>query len=119
MLDEWLIWWTNSTDVYLIDALTGDRELGPSCFPEYLGVEYRSRNGRNGRSRLWVPPGCSVQGIPWDSDRLICRVLANEENSYAGIVFRKEDALLVLSYPGLVTDQALNHVTISDVQVPF
>ena len=116
---EWLIWWTNFSDCQTINAACGNGEDGPSLFPSYIQKEYRGRQGRSGRCRLWVPEGCPVTEVPWNAARAICKALSYEKNSYAGILIRKEDAMSVLSYPGIVTDLNLNHVMIHDVQVPF
>lgn len=47
MTEKFLIWWTNQNDCERITPL--------DSWPTWLYDEFRSRCGRAGRGRLWVP----------------------------------------------------------------
>jgi hypothetical protein len=91
-----LIWWTDEIDY---------RQMGtdlPASVPEMIRGEYRSRYGRCGRGRLWVPPGIDLKRIPWDETSKAARHL--ESRSYGGIVFHAADLSAVIDLPGIVTN---------------
>lgn len=93
---EYLIWWTNQSDCERIVPL--------DTWPVYLGKEYSSRLGRNGRGRLWVadeveksPHGIAVD---WDAGKnWLCRAAGD----CAGIVIKGEHLGEVQFLPGFVT----------------
>lgn len=98
---DYLIWWTNQADCERIVPL--------DTWPVYLYDEYQSRQGRNGRGRLWVssklkdaPQGTDL----WDTtNNWLCRAAQDA----AGIVIKAEHLKQVQFLPGFVTtfDMAL------------
>lgn len=95
-----LIWWTAQEDYEKIgDDLEGD-------YPEYLKREYRSRMGRAGRGRLWVPSDIDLKEIPWDEKKPAARLASTR----GGIAIHMRDAKLVFGLPGYLTDLEMNFV---------
>lgn len=91
-----LVWWTPND---IIQNKTG--------WPEYIKAQYDSRRGRNGRGRLWVDRQFGEVAIePWPETPF-----AEYIGEYmGGIVIRAEDADIVKSASGVVTDLSLNIV---------
>jgi hypothetical protein len=109
--DRPLIWWTTSAEINLVLA---DAAVVASM-PPYLLFEARSRAGRNGRGRLWVPLEIDFDGVPGGafigSDLDVKPIAAHiERESLGGIVFRRQDWATVAGLPGLVTDENLELV---------
>jgi hypothetical protein len=101
--DRFLIWWTNQSDCERIAPL--------DSWPTWLYDEFRSRLGRHGRGRLWVPGlwdkdapgGVSVE---WDTgNNWLCRAA----DDAGGIVIPADALRHVQFMPGFVTtfDMAL------------
>lgn len=97
---DYLIWWTNQSDCERIEHLGLAGQLGH--WPEYIFEEFGSRNGRNGRGRLWVslklrptPP----EEADWDDEAAVCKMAADA----GGIVIVDSDANEVRHLPGFVT----------------
>lgn len=93
MTDDYLIWWTNQSDCERITPL--------DIWPVYLANEFRSRSGRAGRGRLWVPVGIGIHEAEakWDDGNWLCRIA----NDAGGIVIRARDVRCVQFLPGFVT----------------
>jgi hypothetical protein len=100
-----LIWWTNQADCEAIDDAFPNGGMIAS-FPAYLQDQYASRYGRNGRGRLWVSSRFGKAGISdWPSTPMgqILGERSRLGQTYAGIVIRDEDALLLDEMPGIIT----------------
>jgi hypothetical protein len=103
MTDRFLIWWTNQGDCERITPL--------DSWPTWLYDEFRSRYGRPGRGRLWVPQlwkNDAPKGITveWDDGKnWLCRAA----NDAGGIVIPADALRHVQFMPGFVTtfDMAL------------
>lgn len=94
---NYLIWWTSQRACRELD------QLDLSHLPDYIQVEFRSRNGRNGRGRLWVPDHIAVEEIEWPEKPGAW--LADE---CGGIIIDAKDLKAVFSLPGFITDLELN-----------
>lgn len=95
-----LIWWLSQDECEAIG------HYPPGSVPEYIRLEYRSRLGRNGRGRLWVPSQFGAVGIHWDTTKPATRLAEKR----GGIVIFASDAVHVFSLPGFLTDLKLNFV---------
>jgi len=96
-----LIWWLSQADCTAIGE-----EL-PGRFPDYLQSEYRSRFGRPGRGRLWVPMGFpNVSVDPWPDSPLAKYV----ESQCGGLVFSLMDLFLFEEMPGIITTLKLRRI---------
>lgn len=100
MADEYLIWWTNQEDC--------DRIVPLESWPVWLYDEFRSRQGRAGRGRLWVSlrlaDAPKTVTIEWDS---LTNWLCLAANTAGGIVIRREDLRHVQFLPGFITTFAM------------
>lgn len=100
MTDRYLIWWTNQNDCERIVPL--------DIWPKYLADEFESRQGRNGRGRLW----CSSKlknapesvTIDWDT---LTNWLCKAAEDAGGIVIKADDVKAVQFLPGFVTTFAM------------
>ena len=112
---DYLIWWVSEQDCEKIDqaGLVQEEENWSGTverrwvegLPEYINVEFWSRNGRPGRSRLWVHPSLDLPSgfrVGWDVDSTGARKTIFYD--YGGIVIRTEDKPVVIALPGFVTD---------------
>lgn len=102
MTEKYLIWWTSQEDCEAIAPL--------DSWPTWLYDEFRSRNGRPGRGRLWVPPVfASDKDMPdeaaWKADNWLCA--AAESKSAGGIVIPSFALRHVQFLPGFVTTFAM------------
>jgi len=97
-----LIWWLIERDYPLFRPEDLDR------LPDYIRDEVRSREGREGRGRLWVPAEIDCEEINWDDQNPLCRLISSE--SAGGIVFHQRDFDKVMNLPGFVTDINCNRV---------
>lgn len=96
---EVVIWWTNQKDCDNI----GD--YNTKNLPTYILEQFKSREGRNGRGRLWVEDFLgSVEINPWPNNRLGNLL----ERDYAGIAIDAKDIDSIKSLPGLITDLKLD-----------
>ena len=100
MADKYLIWWTNQNDCERIVPL--------DTWPKYLYNEFQSRDGRNGRGRLWCPDkfkdAPSGVTIEWDS---LTNWLCKAASDAGGIVIKADDMAQVQFLPGFVTTFAM------------
>lgn len=100
-MTDYLIWWTNQSDCERIVQL--------ETWPTYLADEFQSRDGRNGRGRLWVPKDISDDApdgvtIDWDeNNNWLCKAASDA----GGIVIRASDVRHVQFLPGFVTTFAM------------
>lgn len=100
-MSRFLIWWTNQEECEAVGE-----QIEQSSVPDYLKSEFRSRVGRNGRGRLWVPDHIDLKGIEWDTAKPASRLA----ESRGGIVLDADDSLLVFYLPGFLTDLELNFI---------
>jgi hypothetical protein len=98
-MNSFVIWWTSQYECEEVESMNLQ-------LPEYIDVEFRSRLGRNGRGRLWVPENIPVKGIEWDKSKPAARLCEKR----AGIVLAKEHIKYVINLPGFCTDLELNFV---------
>ena len=99
--DEYLIWWLDQFEAERLYDLLDQIDL-----PEYIKVEVRSRYGRSGRGRLWVPRHIDLQEILWDDDK----VTAKLASKCGGIVFEPKHYDYISILPGFITDLNLDFV---------
>lgn len=103
--EECLIWWTSQDNYETMEGMDRDH------WPEELAIEYRSREGRNGRGRLWVPhqwmnnPDMKIE---WKNSDPMFKALGD---NYGGIVFRRDFYPLISNLPGLFTDFDMNVIS--------
>lgn len=103
--EDCLIWWVSQTDQEVMAAV--DR----SHWPDELAIEYRSREGRNARGRLWVPTEWMNQPdmrVEWKDGDPMFDALGED---YGGIVLRRDFYHLIANQPGLVTDFDMNIIS--------
>jgi hypothetical protein len=97
------IWWLNQRDC---ESLGENPPL-----KGYLLEEFRSREGRAGRGRLWVstefPEFPSFVQYSPEAEKRLAVLGAGD---YGGIVIRPEDLDFCQGTPGLVTDPQANRV---------
>lgn len=74
--------------------------------PIYIKNELASREGREGRGRLWVPKDIDLEEIPWDDNHPNAQRVTNE--SAGGIVFHSSDRQALAGLPGLITELNLD-----------
>ena len=98
-MTDYLIWWTNQSDVERVEYLGLDGQLGH--WQKYLKDEFASRNGRAGRGRLWMPDEFTdaPQEAEFGPTNPVCRMAAD----CGGIVIRDGDFEQVCHLPGFVT----------------
>lgn len=97
MAEKFVIWWTSQEDWERITPL--------DSWPTWLYDEFRSRGGRAGRGRLWVPQ-LWTKGVPegvsveWDvANNWLCGIA----NDAGGIVIPIDALRHVQFLPGFVT----------------
>jgi hypothetical protein len=100
-LNRYAIWWTTSEESRTISR---HFECLPTWCPDYLQDEWRSRVGRNGRGRVWVPAvlGGRVPRVEFNNEN----PSALEEyvsEQCAGIVICAEHVDRLAHLPGIVT----------------
>lgn len=96
MAEQYLIWWTSQEDCEAITPL--------DSWPMWLYDEFRSRNGRAGRGRLWVPPlfaSDAPEEAKWSIDNWLCA--AAEIKSAGGIVIPAHALRHIQFLPGFIT----------------
>jgi hypothetical protein len=109
-MNTFLIWWTNQHDCEEVGSYRGAVDV-----PDYISSEFRSRYGRPGRGRLWIPNSLSAEvpvppiSIPFPETPL-ANVLGN---SYGGIVIRARDVECLRDLPGVITDLAVRRIEVS------
>jgi hypothetical protein len=91
----YIIWWTTQADCEIVEA------INPDWWPEVLSVSFRSRQGRNGRARLWCEIQDAPDGATWDDNSPLCRAI--EEHSAGGIVLHVRDRKALRGLPGVIT----------------
>jgi hypothetical protein len=96
VLLELCIWWLTQMDcAHITEGLI-------EKLPEYIAQEYRSRQGRAGRGRLWVAETFGEVDCTWSDDNPVCRMLT--QLSAGGIVFVASDICALPKNIGVVTD---------------
>jgi hypothetical protein len=96
-LPDYYIWWTSQRACREID------QLDIVHLPEYIQTEFTSRNGRNGRGRLWVADHIDIEEIEW-----LEKPGAWLAAECGGIVIDPNDLKFVFKLPGFVTDLELS-----------
>ena len=92
-----IIWWLSQEDC------RGLSEAQRAALPEPLQQALTSREGRNGRGRLWMCGDVALEGIPWPT-RENSNVRHIEDTSAGGIVVNRLELVHLKGLPGLVTD---------------
>ena len=105
--ERFLIWWTNQADHERAAMVLEATGLMPT-WPKYLRDQFRSRQGRAGRGRLWAADQFATDpvvaaGVAWDEAKPLC-MMADDAG---GIVIRAEDHHRVVMLPGFVTTFAM------------
>jgi len=96
-----LIWWLSKDEQAQIKPKQWLR------VPIYIKNELTSREGREGRGRLWVPKDIDLEEIPWNDNHPNAQRIMNE--SAGGIVFHASDQEALAGLPGLITDLKLDN----------
>jgi hypothetical protein len=123
--EVFLIWWLTQEDCEAIgephdtsEWSVEERETIPEGFipgwyrlelspwPDYLKEEYRSRYGRAGRGRLWVPAGIPIMSVLIPDDH----PLTSRIDRSGGILFHERDLIFVKDLPGMITTLRLDLV---------
>jgi len=94
------IWWLSQQDC----AVIGD-DL-PTWLPDWVQSQYRMRQGRPGRGRLWVADesGFKGPGVRWPEPPTAIQAY---ESACGGTVLPAELVPRLMHLPGLVTDLQL------------
>lgn len=111
------IWWLSQEDCEAIEAMidySHEYESGsyyPNVekslrVPRYIAVEYRSRLGRAGRGRLWVPFDIPLTECVWDDELAVCQRAAK----CGGIVVHMRDWRKLRYLPGFITDTEMRYL---------
>lgn len=104
------VWWLDQAATEAVRAwlgASGSAGWPASPWPAYLREEFRSREGRAGRGRLWVSAHLAAEGVavePWPPGPVGEWILAS---GAAGIVLLGTDVPALVDLPGLVTDLRL------------
>lgn len=104
-MEGFYVWWLSEAEYTKIPTEVFD------TLPTYLAEECRSRDGRNGRGRLWIssklnaPTGSQCE---WDDRNPVCQKIVQE--SAGGIFFLPEDLGRLPKDIGFVTDQKCHFV---------
>ncbi len=97
------IWWVNQADTEMAEALLTVNQLS---LPEYVLNELYKRSGCLGGGKLYIGlPDCKVDVTDAFAHG---GSVAFHLYDYRGIVIRLEDAPLLRSAPGILTDTNLN-----------
>ncbi|MET0374012.1 MAG: hypothetical protein ABW128_07110 [Rhizorhabdus sp.] len=115
--EDVVVWWTTQQEHKTVSAMMSDDPELARDWPEWLLVELSSRQGRNGRGRLWNAQHGRwlVGGIhPWPDTALAARLGADEGGS-GGIVLPVDQLPLVIGLPGVVTNARLERLRIQSV----
>ena len=99
-----LIWWLTQEDYHGFEPC---QESNPLCIPDYAWVEFRSRYGRSGGGRLWVPDHLDRTnwGIDPDDPRWTPKLMES-----GGIVIEPKDAEACLKWGGTITTLTLDPI---------
>ncbi len=104
MSEPYVIWWLDQAACELAVALGAAN----ADWPDYIKSEFKSRYGRAGRGRLWVPLGFKdFKDIDWQSEDPASIAVGAD---CGGIVIHHSDVYHVLSWPGFVTDRELQPI---------
>jgi hypothetical protein len=119
------IWWLSQEDCEALETMIDySRGFIPSdgggvysyepCvtrslrIPGYIAREYRSRLGRPGRGRLWIPPEIPVTECVWDDELPVCQ----RAISCGGIVVHARDWHKLRDLPGFITDLEMRYLSV-------
>lgn len=106
---ELVIWWLDQEATETIGAAS--YYFG---WPAYIRDEFHSRMGRNGRGRLWVADGITLEEILWpDTPTAECA------GECGGIVIHRADLHHIHGLPGFVTDTAMNEIPFTGEPMPI
>ena len=100
--DNTLIWWTSQMDAEEVSF----HKCHLDKLPKYMADEFRSRYGRSGRGRLWVPAGLGPTSIEWNLASTVVDYCAGA----GGIIFNKKDLRCMTGVPGKITDLRMNPI---------
>lgn len=100
---DYLIWWLSQ------EACEQIGDLPQPIWPVYIQEEFMDRWGRAGRGRLFIHKdmrhfNLQVDESHFQTNNPLIRAIDEE---CGGIVIRREDGLIISSYPGFITDFSL------------
>ena len=109
-MNNLIVWWLSQNDYKALEKVQLSKTV-----PAYIVTEVCSRDGRNGRGRLWI------NGAVWKKNEK--HLIINIPEKYwstplaeylaefcGGIVIRKSDYKYVKNFPGIFTDLKLKRV---------
>lgn len=104
-MTSYLIWWTSQADYERITPL--------DTWPVWLHAEFRSRQGRAGRGRLWIFDEWADSPVEatWDESKWTCQIAADA----GGIVIPLNDLHHVWFLPGFITNFAMELPTLTEL----
>jgi hypothetical protein len=105
------IWWL---DQPAWEAAERDHRSQLAHLPRYLIREFRSREGRGGRLRLWVAPHLprNVRAAPMGKTNGAWPAYLNDD--MGGLVFEAQYLPLLAGLPGVITDLRLRQIPRTD-----
>lgn len=110
MNEDYVIWWLDEAAYKLAEAFGA----ATADWPEYIQREFKSRGGRPGRGRLWVPLEFKFEGITWREGTPEFDEVGKD---CGGIVIKREDAHHLAGWPGFITDDQLRLITPEPVTI--
>ncbi len=117
--EGYAIWWLSQDDCEILESMIDyetQYEVGsyyPNVvislhIPLYIAKEYRSRLGRAGRGRLWVPPEINITECVWSGELSVCQRAAE----CGGIVVHMRDWQKLRNLPGFITDIEMRYLKV-------
>lgn len=108
-MTSFVVWWTNQEES---EEVCTRVESGTWNAPEYIKDMVISRQGRNGRGRLWIgkiPEFDGIEAINWNDDKPLASYIGAR---CGGILVKLEDMFYLRNVRGLITDENLERMDV-------
>ncbi len=102
LLYKQFIWWLSQDDY---DKIPKER---PRFIPANIWSQVKSREGRAGRCRLWIPDVIEYKGMPELGSDAWIKFQTNVKHDVGGIVILPKNAEACVLLAGILTDENLN-----------
>jgi hypothetical protein len=111
MSGKYVVWWLSQQAAELIyESADIMQDL-----PDYICTQVKSRYGRPGRGRLWVPDDIPIEEIEWDEEKPMARIAG----MCGGIVIKRSSISDVAHLPGFLTDLLLEPILLAEMSDRF